>query len=300
MSTVDLLYRDRPRSRFLRLSALVALVLSGGSWLFGGLFAGDPWGPRRLANLQRFLGELVPYPLQDEPWSWAEAAAWAGELWRSHLADATTSTLAISIVAILLAGLLAALVAPWATRTFARSDPFLPDTVPAPAWRRASWRALVVATRALLAVLRSIPEYVWAFLLLGLLGPSVWPLVLALALHNAGILGKLSADMVENLEGPTLAALRGTGAGRWQVALAGIGPLSLGRYLMYLFYRWETCVREATVLGMLSMASLGFWIQDARARNAYDEMALAMACGALLVIVGDAVSAVVREVVRRS
>ena len=76
--------------------------------------------------------------------------------------------------------------------------------------------------------------------------------------------------------------------------------LSLNRFLLYLCYRWETCVREATVLGMLGMLSLGFWIQDARARNQYDNMVLAMACGALLVVVGDLVSALVREVVRRA
>lgn len=300
MTRLDALRRTRPRDRFLRLGGLGAILLVTAAWTLGDLFAGDPWSARRLANLQRFLGELVPYPLQGQPWSWSTATGWAADLWHSHLAAATGATLAISVAAILLAGLLGGLLAPWATRSFARPDPFLPATRPAPAWRRHGWQALVVVSRALLAVLRSIPEYVWAFLLLGLLGPTAWPLVLALALHNAGILGKLSADMVENLEGPTLSALRGTGAGRWQVALAGIGPLSLGRYLLYLFYRWETCVREATVLGMLGMVSLGFWIQDTRARNNYDEMLLAMACGAMLVVLGDLVSAVVREVVRRS
>ncbi|MEZ4386762.1 MAG: ABC transporter permease subunit [Candidatus Krumholzibacteriia bacterium] len=300
MTDIGALYRRRPRSRFLRVSAFVAAAVILGSWVAGGLFAGEPWSARRLDNLRRFLGEVVPYPLQGESWSWSTAAAWADGLWRDHLAAATAATLAISIVAILLAGLLGAVLAPWATRSFARPDPFLPATRPVARWRRHAWRLLVGITRAALAGLRAIPEYVWAFLMLGLLGPSAWPLVLALALHNAGILGKLSADTVENLEGPTLAALRGVGAGRWQVALAGIAPLSLGRYLLYLFYRWETCVREATVLGMLGMVSLGYWIQDARARNRYDEMLLAMACGAVLVVVGDLVSAAVREVVRRA
>ncbi|MCB1151928.1 ABC transporter permease subunit, partial [bacterium] len=124
--------------------------------------------------------------------------------------------------------------------------------------------------------------------------------VLALALHNAGILGKLGADTAENLERPALEALRAAGAGRAQIGLAAVLPLAAGRFLLYLFYRWETCVREATVLGMLALVSLGSWIQDARARNLYDEMLLAMLCGAALVIAGDLVSAGVREWVRRS
>jgi phosphonate transport system permease protein len=300
MSRVRELHRARPRDRFVRASGVAALALMVTSWTFGGLVNADTWAPRRLENLRRFLGELVPYPLQDRPWSWTEAASWAAERWHDHLAEATVATLAISVAAIALASACALILAPWAARTFARPDPFLPSPRPAGRPVRIAWMAARLTCRGLLAFIRSVPEYVWAFLLLGLYGPSAWPLVLALALHNAGVLGKLTADVVENLEGPTLSALRGLGAGRWQIALAGIAPLSFGRFLLFTFYRWETCVREATVLGMLGMGSLGFCIQDARARNHYDEMALAMACGAALVILGDLVSAAAREVVRRS
>ena len=300
MSPVERLYRQRSRDRFLRVSAVAAMGLATAAWSLGGLLSADTFDARRVDNLRRFLGEVVPYPLQTGPWSWRTLWQWAAEPWHDHLAAATVNTLAVSIAAILLAALLALVLAPWATRTFARHDPFLPASRTAPRPVRLAWRLVVATARLWLAVLRAIPEYVWAFLLLGLMGPTAWPLVLALAVHNAGILGKLAADMVENLEGPTLSALRGLGASRWQVALAGIAPLSVGRFLLYLFYRWETCVREATVLGMLGGLSLGFWIQDARARNHYDEMVLAMVCGAMLVLVGDLVSAVVREVVRRA
>ena len=297
---IDRLYRERPRSLFLSVSGWFAAALVLASWLLGGFLREPVWNSHRAANLRRFLDDIVPYPLQGHDWSWSRAAGWAGDLWRDHLGQATAATLAISVVAILLAGLLATLLAPWAARNFARPDPFLQEPRPVSRLRRGLWTAVVVITRAVLILLRSLPGYVWAFLLLGLFGPTAWPLVLALALHNAGILGKLGADLIENLDGPTLSALRGLGAHRAQIAAAGIVPLSLNRFLLYLFYRWETCVRQATVLGMLSLVSLGFWIQDARARNHYDEMVLAMACGALLVVVGDMLSAVAREVVRRS
>ena len=95
-------------------------------------------------------------------------------------------------------------------------------------------------------------------------------------------------------------ALRATGAGRLQIALAGILPLSINRFLLYLFYRWETCVREATVLGMLGMASLGYMIMEARAGNRYDEMLFFVLLGVGLVLLGDLVSALVRRAVRRA
>ena len=60
----------------------------------------------------------------------------------------------------------------------------------------------------------------------------------------------------------------------------------------------ETCVREATVLGMLGVVSLGYWIQDARAKQYYDEMILLVAVGAAIVLVADLASALARRYVR--
>ncbi len=177
---------------------------------------------------------------------------------------------------------------------------FLDAARPPHRWIRVAWVAVVYGTRVLLIFLRSIPEYVWAFLLISMIGPSAWPAVLALAIHNAGILGKLGGEVVESLDGRSLSALRGLGATRRQIALAAIFPEALSRFLLFLFYRWETCVREATVLGMLGIVSLGYWIQDARARNQYDTMIFLVALGVAIVLIGDLISAVARRLVRNS
>jgi ABC-type phosphate/phosphonate transport system permease subunit len=50
----------------------------------------------------------------------------------------------------------------------------------------------------------------------------------------------------------------------------------------------------------LGMASLGFWIVESRAANAYDEMLFFVVCGMVLVAVGDLVSAIVRHLLRRA
>ena len=156
----------------------------------------------------------------------------------------------------------------------------------------------MAGTRLLLIGLRAVPEYLWAFLLVAIVGPIAWPAVLALALHNVGILGRLNAETVDNVESATLRALRGLGAKRSQIALVGLLPAVLPRLLMYFFYRWETCVREATVLGMLGVVSLGYWIDDARTRGQHDTMVFFILLGAAIVIVGDLASAVARRLVR--
>lgn len=291
---------DRPRSRMLRWSGAGMAALVVYSWTVGNFSLDEVLSARRLDNLQRFASELVPYPLQAREWDWAIAAGWTGELLAARGWQAAGTTLAISIGAIILAGLGAIVLALPATRTFAAPEPYGPHARRPSAGRRVAWAACVTFTRALLIFLRAVPEYVWAFLLVAVIGPNVWAAVLALALHNAGILGKLNAEVAENLEPETLAGLRALGASRRQIALTGIVPAVAPRFLLFFFYRWETCVREATVLGMLGIASLGYFLQDARARQQYDVMLAYILIGAVIVVVGDLLSAAARETIRRS
>ena len=59
-------------------------------------------------------------------------------------------------------------------------------------------------------------------------------------------------------------------------------------------------MREATGLGMLGVVSLGYWIQDSRAKQYYDEMVVFVALGAALVLTADLASAIVRRALRRA
>jgi phosphonate transport system permease protein len=291
----------RPRNWFGRASALLAAGLVVVSWLAGGFGVSDTLSSRRLTNLRRFMTEVRPFPLQREGDGPASAVwEWALDLLGNKGLSAASATLALSVAAIVLAGALALLLALPAARNVASAEPFgLPGTriVPAARWL---WRTVVVLARGLLTFSRAIPEYVWAFLFLSMLGPQAWPAVLALAVHNGGILGRLGAEVVENVEPAVPRALRGLGAGRLQVAALGVFPLVLPRLLLYFFYRWETCVREATVLGLLGFTSLGYWIDDARVRGRYDEMAFFVALAASIVLAGDVASAVTRRVIRNA
>ncbi len=293
------LHSRRPRSRFAHWSGLSLLAVMIGSWFVGDFQLEDFLSQRRLQNLGRFLNELIPYPLQGGDFDLGIAFQWAGEVLAEKGWSATVVTLAISVAAIVLAGFGGALFSLPAARNFTSPEPFLPSLRnPHRAWGFL-WPSLVWVTRAFLIFARAIPEYLWVFLLLAVLGPTAWPAVLALALHNLGILGKLGAEVVENTESSPLSALRGLGASHLQIAVTGLFPLTFSRFLLFFFYRWETCVREATVLGMLGIVSLGYWIQDARARTHYDEMFFLVLLGAALVLMGDLLSALAREAVRR-
>jgi phosphonate transport system permease protein len=246
--------------------------------------------------LKSFLRDDVqPFALRGHPFTFSALAAWAGGLLTSRGLTGSIQTLAISVLAISLAALGALCLAPFAARNLTASRPFS-----FAAGSAGLWRAATLLARAFLVFLRAIPEYIWAFLLLAMLGPSAWPAVLALAVHNAGILGKLGAETIENLDAAPLRSLWWLGVRRKQIAVFAVAPLALTRFLLYFFYRFETCVREATVLGLLGVVSLGYWIQDARARHFYDEMLFFVVLGAGIVLVGDVLSTLARSFLRRA
>ena len=74
------LYRKRPRSRFVRWSGLALAALVVLAWSSRGLRPSDFFTERRMANLERFLGELRPYPLQGKEFDVSVALSWAGEV----------------------------------------------------------------------------------------------------------------------------------------------------------------------------------------------------------------------------
>jgi len=294
---VDALRRARPRSKLVRFTLLALTALVAYAWLGGDIHVGDLFTPQRADNLRRFLREdVAPYPLRGTDWGLSEYLGFAGGLIADRGFDGALATLAISVLAIVLAATAGLSLAFLAARNVASPAPFRDTLVPG----SRAWRVVSECVRAALILLRAIPEYIWAFLLLAMLGTSAWPAVLALAIHNSGILGKLDAETVENLDPRPLRALRFLGGSRAEIAWLAALPMASNRLLLYFFYRFETCVREATVLGMLGVVSLGYWIQDSRAKQFYDEMVVFVALGAALVLLADLASALVRRTLRRA
>jgi len=267
------------------------------AWTCGDIHVDDLDLARRAQNLERFVhDDLAPYSLRGQEHTWTDVGAWAWNIAVSRGLEGALQTLAMATVAITLSAIVAFLLLWCAARTSATSHPYGDGR----GSESMAWRVLRLSTTALFVYLRAIPEYIWAFLLVAMLGPSAWPLILALAIHNSGILGRLGAETVENLPPRPLLALRSLGATRTHIALFAATPGFLSRFLLYVFYRYETCVREATVLGMLGIASLGYWIEDVRTKRYYDEMVLLVAMGALLVLCVDLLSAWVRRRLRHS
>ncbi len=114
-----------------------------------------------------------------------------------------------------------------------------------------------LATRFLLNGLRSVPELVWATLMVLAAGLGPFAGVLALALHTAGVLGRLFAEALENAPAAPEAGLREAGAGALPAFLYGTLPLVSAQWIAYGLYRWEMNIRMAAILGFVGAGGLG-------------------------------------------
>ena len=182
--------------------------------------------PTAFAKMGKFLGEL----LQPE----------ASPAFLKKLLLATLETLAMSALGTLLAVLLGLALALPASKAF-DGDP-------------ARWRSL---TRLLLNALRSIPELIWATLLLIAAGLGPFAGTLALGLHTAGVLGRLFAETIENTPPGPGFALRLRGVSESRVFLYATLPQVLPQLMSYTLYRWENNIRAAAVLGVVGAGGLG-------------------------------------------
>jgi len=135
-----------------------------------------------------------------------------------------------------------------------------------------------------LLVLRSVPEYIFAFLFMMLLGPSMLPAMLALALHNGALIAYLTVRQSDTTQ--VSPHYNGRIDGYCYDLLPQIYPNLMG----LLFYRFEVILRETAIFGILGVASLGFYIDSGFSEIRYSSALFLMGCTALLNVVVDIIS----------
>ena len=118
--------------------------------------------------------------------------------------------------------------------------------------------ALRNAAMAVLNLLRSISELIWAVFFVAAVGLGPFPGALALGVNFGGILGRLYAEALENIDPGPVEALAATGASRLQIIAYAMLPQALPQFVTYNLYWFEVGVRSATVLGMVGAGGIGF------------------------------------------
>ena len=162
---------------------------------------------------------------------------------------------------------------------------------------RSPWlaRAVQVATRVAIALLRSVHELLWAVVFLAALGLNTAAAVMALTLPFAGTLAKVFSEVIDEAPGRAATALRGLGAR--SLAVFGLGrlPFALPDGAAYAFYRFECAVRSAAVLGFFGYPTLGYHLNLAFGDVRYEEVWTYLYALLALVLAFEAWSAALRR-----
>ncbi|HEY3636094.1 MAG TPA: phosphonate ABC transporter, permease protein PhnE [Caldimonas sp.] len=148
--------------------------------------------------------------------------------------------------------------------------------------------------RLVLNFLRSVPELVWAALMVIAAGLGPFAGTLALALHTTGVLGRLYAESLENAPGAPEQALRDSGSGRIAAFAYATLPLVTAQGVAYALYRLEMNIRMAAVLGFVGAGGLGQMLYFHLSIFQQAQASTLLIAMFLLVFAVDSLSALVR------
>ncbi|MCD0449496.1 phosphonate ABC transporter, permease protein PhnE [Actinocorallia sp. API 0066] len=151
------------------------------------------------------------------------------------------------------------------------------------------------AARSLLSFLRSVPDVVFALIFVTAVGLGPFAGVLALVVHNTGVMGKLWAEAMEESDPGPREAMRVLGASRLQTALHAVLPTVLPQLVGLLLYRFDVNVRASLVLGLVGAGGIGFLINQSIKLFRFDQMATHILVVLVLVIAVDQLSALIRR-----
>lgn len=275
------------KNKFIRYSVYGILILIIASWIF--IIINDKANLKGIFNssnleyLKKFFGGLLG--------KGEEIPAFKDfEMWKKAL-KLTWSTVLMSIIAIGMATIGAIVFVLPSSRNIAEGKYSRS--------KRFYKKPLYYISKGLFVITRSIPELLWATILVFIFKPGILPGALALALHNFGILGKLSSELIEDMDERSLDNLSTTGATEGQILIYGIIPAVMPKFINYILYRWEIIIRSSIVVGFVGAGGLGQAFKLAMSFFKYSEITLYLICYIVLVYIVDYISSKAKTYISR-
>ncbi|OYX88862.1 MAG: phosphonate ABC transporter, permease protein PhnE [Rhizobiales bacterium 17-65-6] len=151
-----------------------------------------------------------------------------------------------------------------------------------------------VARRAL-ELLRTVPEIVFALLFVVAFGLGPMPGVLALALHTMGALGKLFAEVVENIDMKPVDGAIASGASWPRMVRFAVVPQVLSNFASYGLLRFEINVREAAIMGFVGAGGIGQDLVEAIRKFYYSDVSAILLLIIATVMIIDMVTERIRH-----
>jgi phosphonate transport system permease protein len=145
-------------------------------------------------------------------------------------------------------------------------------------------RLLNLVLKRFFDFLRSVDMLIWALFLTRAFGPGPLAGSGAIFLTEAGTLGKLYSEGLENIDNKPREGIRSTGASSALVHRYGIMPQIVPVFVSQTLYQWESNVRGATIIGAVGAGGIGLKLWEAMRTNANWENVAYMVILILIVV----------------
>ena len=153
----------------------------------------------------------------------------------------------------------------------------------APHWLRLTARSIIAAERGL-------PEIVILLILVAAFGLGPFAGIMALAIGSIGMLGKLVADAIEEIDQRILDGVAAVGATHWQVIRHAVLPEVLPAFVAHSIFRFEVNIRASVLLGAVGAGGIGYELNAAINQLEYSRATTAALISLVLVFLSERVS----------
>jgi phosphonate transport system permease protein len=150
-------------------------------------------------------------------------------------------------------------------------------------------------SRGLIALARVVPDLVWALIFVAAVGLGPFPGALAIVIHSLGMMGRLFAETIEDIDMGPVEALTMTGASRLAVFTHGIIPTVIPSLLGITLYRLDENIRSSLILGFVGAGGIGFQLLTAMNLFQYRTVSMLLILTFIIVVGAERVSAALRQ-----
>ena len=128
-------------------------------------------------------------------------------------------------------------------------------------------------TRRLFDGLRGLDQLIWALVFVRAMGLGPIAGIMAIAVAETGVLAKLFAEAVENIDPRQVEGITSVGAGFVARLRFAVLPQVLPVMISQTLYSIESNSREATILGLVGAGGIGLRLSERIQINAWDQVA---------------------------
>ncbi len=156
-------------------------------------------------------------------------------------------------------------------------------------------RAVREVARGICSAERALPDLIVILLFVAIVGLGPFPGVMALAVSSIGMLGRLFADSIEEIDPKPLESLAAVGATKAQIIRYAVLPQVIPSLIANTLFKFDVNIRLSIFLGVVGAGGIGFSLVMAMRLLEYREAMSAIVVILTLVVLCEKISDILRR-----